>query len=168
VPKVSERGSDRLDHREQQRVDDQYPRPTVIQQVFVVVRSEQGVDRYRYRADLDCAEERIRKFRAVVEKKQYSLLWTEIEAAQRVPGLVDAGQQFAIGDVAIGYSVDDRDRCSATQPDVQVNERIGGVHTGRDHEIRNVGHCARSCVADENWRRLTEPDEHRQPNRRPT
>ena len=78
-----------LDGPFERLVHDENARVAVVQEVLVVVRLEQRVDRNRDRADLDRAEERGDERGAVGQKEHDALVTLHAKIAQRVPGPVD-------------------------------------------------------------------------------
>ena len=69
-------GGDALELRQKLRTDDDDARPRVANDVLIVLRFPQRVQRHRHRADLDRAEEGVEKRRPIEEQQQDSLFRT--------------------------------------------------------------------------------------------
>ena len=73
---------DRLQLWQQRLADDDHARPAVVQDVLVVGRLPQRVDRHRHRADLDRAEEAVGELRAVEQQQQDALFDAHLEPSR--------------------------------------------------------------------------------------
>src|SRR5207247_10507323 len=113
--------------------DDQNARPRMVENVSVIGRLPQRVDRNGYSADLDRAKEAVRERRAVEQQEDDALLGPDAEPiAQRAAAPVDAVQKLPVRDTLIAAF--DGDRRAAALEHVPVDEVSGSVEDFRDAE----------------------------------
>ena len=136
-------GGDALELRHELRTDDDDARPRVANDVLIVLRFPQRVQRHRHRADLDRAEEGVEERRPIEEQQQDSLFRAHpVLVAQHGPGAVDVAQQVLVRHSHVAAF--DRDVRAASFGDVPIDEPARAVErrrnpkrfSGRGHHVR--------------------------------
>jgi hypothetical protein len=115
---------------EQLQVDDHRPRVAVGQQVAVVVRLEQRVERDGDDPGADGPEERRRERRAVVKHQQDALLALDAEGAHGPPGGAGLLEQLLVGDLVVGAEERDLGAPPGLQVAVEQGAEVVAVRQG--------------------------------------
>ena len=130
-------GGNLLDLGQKRGAHDQHTRTRIVNDVLIVGRLPQRVQRNRHRARLDRAEEAVDEIGAVEEKQQDALLGPDVDSAQRTAEPIHASQHLVVGDT--GVAAFDRDVRAAPFLDVAVDEmgrdveRLGDTERFRGH-----------------------------------
>jgi hypothetical protein len=132
---------DGLDRRQQRVADDGHAGPRVVEDVAVVRRLPQRVDRYRHRADLDGAEERVEKRRLVQQEEHDPLPRPDATGvAQRAAAAIDALGEFGVGDPLVAAF--NRDSRAAPLGEMPVDEKGRRVEPVGNAKIRGRLHAS--------------------------
>jgi hypothetical protein len=92
---------DRLDRRDQARIDDDGFRLAVVEIVEIVLGLQHCVDGQRYRAHLHAAQEQCDEIRPVEHAHHHAVAGGEAEALQRVASAADPRVKLGIGNIAV-------------------------------------------------------------------
>src|SRR5438477_171823 len=104
-------------------------RPSVIQQMLILVRFEESIDGNGHRADLDCAKKAVKKFGNVGNQQKNALFGAHTQPTKRVAHAVCVREQMTIGDTFVAAF--NRDLFSSAFGNIAINKVSGNVELFR-------------------------------------
>jgi hypothetical protein len=134
---VSQVVTDRFDVMQQGGINDQYPGATVVQVVFIVLGTVQGIQADGNGTHLYCPEKCLGKDFRIQKQQRYPLLHAYIHGYKGVSEAVYPLLNLAVGDGPI--LAQDSDLVTQPLADVSVHEVVGGVECFRQIEIVRHG-----------------------------
>ena len=105
--------------------DDGYAGAGVVEDIFVIVRLDLGVDGNSDGADFDDAKERVEKFGRVEKQEEHALFRMDAESAKSIAGAVGAIEELLVSDALVAAF--DGDVLRAAFEKVAVYEVAGDV-----------------------------------------
>src|ERR671925_2359827 len=119
---------------EQRLANNHHARPSVPEDVLVLRRAQERVERYRYGSYFDCAKKRVQEFRRVMQQDDDPFLRPHPAFDKSIAGTVDPRQQLLIGNLLIAAL--NRQVIAPAFEHISVNEVRGDIKfAGQWHSV---------------------------------